>query len=372
VKLSRRGAVLGLALPVGLAVALLLSGCGSDSGNGGGAPSAGGALGISCASGVLTAAGSTAQQNALAQWIKNYSGACSRANINYGGGGSGQGVAQFGQATIDFAGSDFPLAAGEEQQKADGRCKAGRAIDLPMVPGPIAIGYHVPGVPTLNLSASTLARIFSGAITNWSEPAIARDNPGVRLPALGIQSFHRSDGSGTSYNFTNYLANEAPADWPFGVNKNWPAPGGQGSKGTQGIAQGVKTTPGGIGYMELSYATQSNIPYAKVGNAAGRFVALTQANVVNFLAAAKVVGTGNDLRLAFDYGTPDPNAYPNVLVTYEIVCSTGNDPAKVGLLRSFLGYIASAPGQDTLRGQGYVPLPANLQARVQQAVASIH
>ena len=372
-RLSRHGAVIGVAA-VG---ALLLAGCGSDNGTGAAAPTPGAASGISCASGSLTASGSTAQQNAMAQWVKNYLAACSGANINYAGGGSGQGVQQFQQGTVDFAGSDFPLADGDEQQKADARCKSGPAINLPMVPGPIAVGFNVPGTTNLNLSASTLAKIFSGKITNWNDPAIAKDNPGVNLPSLGIQTFHRSDGSGTSYNFSNYLANEAKADWTFGANKNWPAPGGQGSKGTQGIAQGVKTTAGGIGYMELSFATQSNIPYAKVSNAAGQFVELTQDNVRNFLSKAKVVSTpgdgasSGDLKLAFDYGNTDSNAYPNLLVTYEIVCSKGNDPAKVGLIKDFLSYLSSKPGQSTLTGQGYVELPENLQSQVQQSIKAI-
>ena len=367
-KLSRHGGILSVAA-VG---ALLLTACGSDNGNGGAPPpSAGGSSGIACAQGSVTAAGSTAQQNAMAEWIKNYLGACSGANINYGGGGSGQGVQQFQQGTIDFAGSDFPLAPGDEQQKADARCKTGPAINIPMVPGPIAVGYNVPGVTSLSLSSGALAKIFSGKITNWNDPAIAKDNPGVNLPALGIQTFHRSDGSGTSYNFTAYLANEAKTDWTFGTNKNWPAPGGQGSKGTQGIAQGVKSTPGGIGYMELSFATQSNIPYAKVSNAGGQFVELTQDNVRNFLSKAKVVGSGNDLKLQFDYTNADANAYPNLLVTYEIVCSQGNNPAKTGLIKNFLSYISSGPGQQTLTGQGYVELPANLQTRVAQSVNAI-
>ena len=328
-------------------------------------------MSITCSSGSLTAAGSTAQQNAMAQWIKDYLNKCSGANINYGGGGSGQGVQQFTDAKIDFAGSDFPLAEGSEQQAADARCKAGPAINIPMVGGPIAIGYNVPGAKSLNLSASNLAKIFSGKITKWNDPAIARDNPGEQLPALGIQSFHRSDGSGTTYNFTNYLAHDAKTDWPFGTNKNWTAPGGQGAKGSQGVAQGVKSTPGGIGYFELSFATQSQIPYAAVGNADGKFVPLTQDNAVKFLSNAKVAGTGSDLKLEFDYGTTDTTAYPNLLVTYEIVCSKGNPPDKLPLLKDFLGYAASPAGQQELPGQGYISLPDNLRQQVQQTVKSL-
>lgn len=366
-KISRHGAALSLAA-VGV---LVLSGCGSDNGTGTTTSSSSAASSdITCASGSLTLAGSTAQQNAISEWIKNYIGKCSGANVNYGGGGSGAGVTQFEQGTIDFAGSDFPLSAAD-QPKADARCKSGTAINLPMVPGPIAVGYNVPGVSNLNLSSSTLAKIFSGKVTNWNDPAIAKDNPGVSLPTLGIQTFHRSDGSGTSFNFTNYLANEAKADWTFGANKNWPAPGGQGSKGTQGIAQGVKTTSGGIGYMELSFAKQSSISYAKVSNAAGQFVELTQDNTKNFLAKAKVVGTGNDLKLQFDYTNTDANAYPNLLVTYEIVCAKGNDAAKLPLIKNFLAYLASPSGQQILSGLGYVELPSNLQSKVADTVSSL-
>jgi phosphate transport system substrate-binding protein len=369
VKLHRHRAALGVLAGSGL----LLSACGSDTGGGTGpSTSPGGTVAIACSSGSLTAAGSTAQQNAIAQWIKDYLNKCSGANINYGGGGSGQGVQQFIDGKIDFAGSDFPLAEGKEQQAADARCKSGPAINIPMVGGPIAIGYNVPGVTTnLNLSAANLAKIFSGKITNWNDQAIAQDNPGVQLPALGIQSFHRSDGSGTTYNFTNYLVHDAKTDWTSGTNKNWTAPGGQGAKGSQGVAQGVKSTPGGIGYFELSFATQSQIPYATIGNAEGKFIPLTQDNAVRFLSAAKVVGTGGDLTLQFDYATIEATAYPNLLVTYEIVCSKGNAADKLPLLKNFLGYAASPSGQQGLPGQGYISLPENLQQQAQRAISSL-
>lgn len=353
--------------------ALLLTACGSDTGGGAElATNPGATAAITCSAGALTAAGSTAQQNAIAQWTKAYINKCSGANINYSGGGSGQGVQQFTDGKIDFAGSDFPLAEGKEQQAADARCKSGPAINVPMVGGPIAVGYNVPGLAkSLNLSAGTLAKIFSDKITNWNDPAIVKDNPGAQLPSLGIQSFHRSDGSGTTYNFTNYLSNDAKADWAFGVNKNWTAPGGQGAKGSQSVAQGVKSTPGGIGYFELSFATQSQIPYAAVSNAAGTFVPLTMDNAVKFLSQAKVTGTGGDLKLRFDYATTDATAYPNLLVTYEIVCSKGNAADKLPLLKNFLGYAASSAGQQELPGQGYIPLPDNLRQQVQQVIGSL-
>lgn len=364
------------AVPCVLAAsAVALAACGSDNNNAKSAadPSTGGASTptIVCAKGTLQLAGSTAQTNAMSEWIKNYQTQCPGATINYGGGGSGQGVQNFTDGTIDVAGSDFPLAAGAEHGAADKRCKTGTAIDLPMVPGPIAVGYNVPGVESLSLSASTLAKIFSGRITKWNDSAIKRDNPGVDLPGAGIQTFHRSDGSGTSYNFSNYLANDAKSDWSYGANKAWPAPGGQGEKGTAGIAQGVKSTPGGIGYMELSYATQNHIPYAKVGNSTGKSVELTTANVVSFLAKSTVTGDGGDMPLTFDYASPAAHAYPNVLVTYEIVCSKGNAADKVDLIKGFLRYIASDEGQSVLPANGYVRLPANIQHQVQDAIKTI-
>ncbi|HVV19925.1 MAG TPA: phosphate ABC transporter substrate-binding protein PstS, partial [Pseudonocardiaceae bacterium] len=346
-KIKRHGAaVLGLAA----AGTLLLAACGTDNNStgstgGSGGSSAASTANIKCPSGSanLTLAGSTAQAAAVSLWSKNYENACASVNINNGLGGSGAGVSQFQAGTVDWAGSDYALSA-KDKPKADARCKSGPAIDLPMVPGAIAVGYNLPGVSSLNLSASTLAKIFSGKITKWDDAAIKADNPGANLPSTGIQTFHRSDTSGTSYNFSNYLANEAKTDWTYGANKQWPGPGGQGDKGSSLVAKDVKNTAGGIGYFELSYATQSSIPYAKVGNAAGKFVELTQQNTTNFISKAQVTGTGNDLTLAFDYTNTDTDAYPAVLVTYEIVCSKGNDPAKLDALKDFLSYAASTDG----------------------------
>jgi phosphate transport system substrate-binding protein len=369
VKINYRAAAVGIAAAG--AAALVLAGCGSDNNStGGSATSSGSASNISCQSGTLTSGGSTAQQNAISAWNKTYEAACGGATINYQGVGSGAGVTQFSSGTLDFAGSDFALDS-SDQSGADARCKSGPAINLPLAPGGIALGYNIPNVTKLNLSSGNLAKIFSGKITNWNDPAIAKDNSGTTLPNLPIQTFHRSDSSGTSYNFTNYLANEAKSDWTVGANKNWPAPGGQGEKGSSLVASSVKATAGGIGYFEQSYATQNNLPMASVSNAAGQFVPLTTENVANFLAKAKVVGSGNDLKLQFDYTNTDANAYPDLLVTYEIVCSKGNASAKLPLIKGFLGYAASSAGQASLTSQGYVPLPAELQTKVASAVSSL-
>jgi phosphate transport system substrate-binding protein len=362
-------------ISVTLAGTLALAACGTNSNGTSNSPSATGSTAasasISCASGALTLSGSTAQANAMSAWIKAYQTACSGATINYGGGGSGAGVTQFQQGTVDFAGSDFPLSS-TQQPDADKRCGSGnKAINLPMVAGAVSIGYNLPGVSGLQLSASTLAKIFGGKITKWDDPAIKADNPSATLPSTGIQTYHRSDGSGTTYNLVNYLSNDAKADWSYGVNKNWPAPGGQGAKGSSAVAQGVKSTVGGIGYFELSYATQNSISTAKVGNGKGAFVDPTIANVVSFLSKATVVGTNGDLALAFDYTNPDTSAYPAALVTYEIVCKSGNKSAQLPLIKSFLTYTSGPAGQAVLESNGYVKLPANLQQQVSTAVGTL-
>jgi phosphate transport system substrate-binding protein len=375
VKLQRYAAFAG----TGLVAALALSACGSDNNSpsaGGSTPAGGGSSSssssaISCGSGTLTLAGSSAQKNAIDKFTKDYQTACSGATINYNPSGSGAGVTSFEQKQVDFAGSDFPLS-GADVAKANARCTGGQAVDLPMVPGAIAVMYNVSGVSSpLNLSATTLAKIFNGKITTWNDAAITKDNPGVTLPGTKITSFHRSDKSGTSFNFSNYLNHTDAADFPAKANKQWPGSGGQGENGSSGVAQAVKTTAGGIGYAELSYATSNSLPAAKVGNAQGQFVEASTANASAFIAKAKINQTGNDIQLAFDYTYSDPNAYPAVLVTYEIACDKGNDSAQLPLIKGFLSYMSSTTAQAELPAAGYVTLPTNIQSLVATAVAAL-
>ncbi|HET9171937.1 MAG TPA: phosphate ABC transporter substrate-binding protein PstS [Actinospica sp.] len=361
-KFQRYGAVAGVAV----AAALALSACGSDN-NGGSTTSttsaAGGSTGsaASCPSGTLNAAGSTAQANALSQFIKDYQGKCPGVTVNYNADGSGAGVTAFIQKQADFAGSDFALNSTQAAQvKSSGRCGSGEGVDIPAVGGAISVIYNVPGVTTsLNLSAKNLAGIFNGTITTWNDPAIAADNKGVTLPSTKIQPFYRSDASGTSYNFSNYLNNLGGF---AAANKQWPGKAGQGAKGSSGVAAKVKSTVGGIGYAEISYATQNNLTYAKVSNAAGAFVPLTQANASAFIAQAKIEQSGEDTKAVFNYQYSSPTAYPAVLVTYEIACGTGNDSTALPLIKGFLSYVVSNTAQGELTGLGYVPLPASVQS----------
>ena len=371
-KLQRYAAVAG----AGLIAAAALSACGSDNNTptasgSSASSSASSSSSISCGSGTLTLAGSSAQANAIAKWTKDYQAACSGATINYNPSGSGAGVTSFEQKQVDFAGSDFPLS-GADVAKADARCTGGKAVDLPMVPGAIAVLYNVSGVTApLNLSASTLAKIFNGKITTWNDPAIAKDNSGVTLPSTKITSFHRSDKSGTSFNFSNYLHNVAPSDFSAAANKQWPGTGGQGANGSSGVAQAVKTTDGAIGYAEISYATANSLQTAKVGNAQGQFVAASTDAASAFISKAKINQVGNDIQLAFDYTYSDPAAYPAVLVTYEIACDKGNDTAQLPLIKGFLTYASSTAAQAELPAAGYVTLPTNIQSLVATAVSAL-
>ncbi|WP_143765598.1 phosphate ABC transporter substrate-binding protein PstS [Catenulispora acidiphila] len=321
---------------------------------------------ITCAKGTLSGQGSTAQNTAIVKFIKDFQTQCGNdTNVSYNGTGSGPGVTAFIQKQADFAGSDYPLSSAQQPQ-ADARCTSGKALSVATVPGIISVMYNIPGVTKLNLSASNLGKIFNGKITKWNDPAIAADNAGVTLPALAIQTFHRSDASGTSFNFSNYLNKTAPTDFPAAANKQWPGTGGQSAQGSKGVAQSVKTTSGAIGYAEVSYATSSQLNTAVIGNAAGKFVPLTPANASNFISKAKVDTTGGNYLFNFDYTYSADDAYPAVLVTYEIVCSAGNDSAKLPLLKNFLAYTAGSGAQSQLEGLGYVALASDQQSAVAQ------
>ena len=318
---------------------------------------------INCANGTLSGQGSSAQNAAVVKFIKDFQTKCGNStNISYNATGSGPGVTAFIQKQADWAGSDYALNA-DQQKTADARC-GGKALSVGTIPGAIAVMYNVPGVDKLNLSAANLGKIYNGTIAKWNDQAIAADNPGVTLPDLAIQTFHRSDASGTSFNFSNYLNKTAPSDFPTAANKQWPVSKGQSAQGSKGVAQAVQSTSGAIGYAEVSYATTNNLKTAAVGNAAGKFVPLTIANASNFISKAQVDTADGNYKFNFDYTYANDNAYPAVLVTYEIACSSGNDSGKLPLLKNFLAYTANNSAQSQLEGLGYVALSSDQQSKV--------
>ena len=324
--------------------------------------------GFSCADGSLRSSGSTAQGKVMEQWIADFNSMCS-ANLNaYGGGGSGKGVADFLANQVDFAGSDSALTADQLATAKASRCAGNDALNLPMVTGPIALAYNLSGVQDLTLTPSVIAQIFNGKISNWNDPAIAAINPGVTLPTLAIQAVHRAEDSGTTDNFTNYLATAAPADWTIPHSKSWTAPGGVAAQGSDGVSKQIKSTEGSIGYVEWGFAVDDGLSVAKVDNGGGA-VELTAESAGKAVEAATITGTGKDLTLKIDYTTKVPGVYPIVLVTYEIVCSGGNGNLGA-LLKSFLGY-TSTDGQASLEELGAAPLPASIQTKVIASVSTI-
>ncbi|MCF3136130.1 phosphate ABC transporter substrate-binding protein PstS [Streptomyces olivochromogenes] len=370
-KLQRKNRLRALSLgAVAVSGALALTACGSDDtgkkDDAGKSTASASAGSIKCddAKGQLLADGSSAQKNAIDAWVKQFSQACG-VQINYKGSGSGAGVTAFTQGQVAFAGSDSALKP-EEVTASKQVCKDGQGIDLPMVGGPIALGYNVPGVDNLVLDSQTIAKIFDSKIKNWNDAAIKKLNPDAKLPDLKIQAFHRSEDSGTTDNFTKYLIATSPNDWKYSGGKAWQAKGGQAASGSAGVAQGVKQNSGAIGYFELSYAKDMTSVAIKTG--ASTPVKPSVESATADIAAAKVIGTGKDMALQLDYATKADNAYPITLVTYEILCDKGNKADTLPATKAFLRYIASEDGQKVLSENDYAPIPADIIAKVRTTI----
>jgi phosphate transport system substrate-binding protein len=338
----------------------------SSAGSGSAAGGAFEAAGFTCATGTLRSSGSTAQGKVMAELITSYNAKCGATIGDYGGGGSGKGITDFVSGQTDFGGSDSALKDDDRAAARDKRCEASDAIDLPMVTGPIAVAYHLSGVDKLVLTPNVLSGIFGGTITTWNDAAISAINPGVTLPDLAISTVHRAEDSGTTDNFTKYLA--AAGGWTFEGGKAWTAPGGIGAQGSDGVAKAVADTEGSIGYVEWGFATQEKLAMAEIDNGSGP-VALTAESAGKAVAAATVVGTDGDLALKLDYATSEAGAYPIILVTYEIVCAGGNGDV-APLLKSFLGY-AVTDGQALFADLGAAPLPESIRAQVETAVKAL-
>jgi phosphate transport system substrate-binding protein len=364
VKNGSRLAALGGVVVAG---ALALGACGSDANQGASAVPSGD---IDCATGTVNSAGSSAQKNAVEEWTKVYSAKCSGAMLNYNPSGSGAGIEAFTQGQVAFAGSDSALDE-EEAAAAQKRCAGAKAVNLPMVVGPVAVIYNVEGVTGLKLSPKLVADIFAGKIKKWNDPAVAAENPGAKLPSTDIKPVYRADESGTTQNFTAYLKATAPDSWTWEPEKKWPARAGQGANKSDGVTAQVKSGAGTISYVEMSYAENNKLQTALIKNGAGEYTRLSADTASKAVAGAKVVGTGNDVALEVDYATKTPGAYPIVLVTYEIACEKGLPAEQAEFVKSFLTYTSSADGQNALKGIGYAPLPTEVLTRVQASVKAL-
>jgi phosphate transport system substrate-binding protein len=319
----------------------------------------------------LKASGSTAQANAMARFVKAFEQACPGHTVDYTPKGSGAGISEFTGNQTDFAGSDSTLGPSES---ADAQHRCGSpAWQLPVVFGPIAITYNVSGLASLILDGQTAAKIFNGGITKWNDRAIQELNPGASLPAEPIQVVFRSDESGTTDNFQKYLDAASKGAWGRGAGKKFNGGVGEGAKGNDGSAAAVKSNDGSITYSEWSFAKAQHLDMAKIVTSAGPDpVAIGTDSVSKTIAGAAIVGQGNDLALDTTsfYRPNQPGAYPIVLATYEIVCSTYPDPQVGAAVKAFLQSTIGA-GQNGLADNGYIPVPDGFMSRLSAAVNAI-
>ncbi len=314
----------------------------------------------------LTGAGATFPNVIYSDWILTYNAAHSDVQFNYQSIGSGGGIRQFSDGTVDFGASDAPMS--------DSAIAAinGNVLHIPTVLGAVVVTYNLPGVTTqLKFTPAIIADIFLGKLTKWNDARIAALNSGVTLPATDILVVHRSDGSGTSYIFTDYLSKVSP-DWQTTVGKgtsvNWPV--GLGGKGNEGVAATVGQTPGSIGYVELAYADKNKLAYGALQNRSGKFINPTLDAVTAALSSAmKTMDASTDFRVSIT-DAPGATAYPIASMTYLLLRKTYDDPAKAKALVNFVWW-GETVGQGKATSLGYAPLPEALRPWIQAKLKSI-
>lgn len=310
---------------------------------------------------LINGAGATFPYPIYSKWFDSYAKVDPSVRFNYQSIGSGGGQKQILAETVDFGASDGPMSD-------DNLAKAPRKLlHIPTVAGAVVVSYNLPGSPKLKLDGATLADIYFGKITKWNDPRIAEQNRDVNLPEQDIVVVHRSDGSGTSYIFTDFLGSVS-SEWKQKVGKstsvNWPA--GLGGKGNEGVSGQVKQVPGAIGYVELAYALQNKLPYADIKNASGNYITPSIDSVVAALATATIP---DDFRFSM-VNPPGESAYPIAGTTWLLVYQEQKDPLKGRKLVEFLKW-AYSEGEKMASLLDYAPLPANVQARVMQRVSEI-
>lgn len=340
----------------------------SESESGGGAPA-------TEVSGEIAGAGSTAQQASQEAWIAEFENANGGATISYDGVGSGGGREQFISGGVAFAGSDTPLSESEgELGKAIKRCEPGELVEVPNYISPIAIVFNLPGVEELKLEPETLAEIFNQEIENWNDPKIAKENPGVELPETRIVPVNRSDESGTTENFTDYLSKVAPSVWTHEVSGDWPVKGGEAASGTSGVIEAVSSGEGAIGYADASQAGELGKALIKVGKTWAEPSAEAAAKVLDLSKEDPELEKGQKNVIAFeiDRKTEASGVYPIILVSSMIGCTKYKSADEAALVKAYFEYAISPGGQElAAEAAGSAPLSAALTKKVEAAVAAI-
>jgi phosphate transport system substrate-binding protein len=354
-------------------LALTLSGCGSDDplGRAGIEPPGGGVVVDGPAvSGTFAGAGASSLEAAMDAWRAQFQGAHTRATVNYDPIGSGGGRRQLLAGGAVFAGSDQVLSDAEIRESMQ-VCGPEGAIDLPIYISPIAVAFNLPGIETVNLSPDNLARIFTGELSRWDDPALAADNPHVDLPDLAITPVHRSDDSGTTANFADYLAAVAPDVWTWDVSGVWPLTGGDSAQGTSGVVNAVQQTTGAITYADASRVGALGTAAIRVGD---EWVGVSPEGAAAAVdASPRLEGRHeHDLAIAVDRATDVPGAYPLVLVSFAVVCLQYPSEAEASFVRQFIGFTASDAGQQVAAHvAGSAPISPALAAGIRTSLAAI-
>jgi phosphate transport system substrate-binding protein len=350
-----------------LALGTVLAGCGGSPNGETSAPEAAQGAADNAQSTVkverLTGAGATFPYPIYSKWFDAYKNT-KGVEINYQSVGSGAGIKQLANQTVDFGASDAPLKDDEIKKMPS------PVVHIPTVAGAVVLAYNLPGAPSnLKLDGKAIAGIYLGSVKKWNDPAISSLNAGAKLPSTPIVVAHRSDGSGTSYIFTNYLATVSPS-WKskVGAGKSVDWPVGLGGKGNDGVAGIVKQAPGGIGYVELAYAKQNKLPYAMVKNAAGQFI-VPDVESVTAAAQGASAKLQQDIRASI-VNSAGAKAYPIAGFTYILAYTTQKDADKGQSLKDFLKW-AMEDGQGMASALDYAPLPTDVVAINEKAIDSI-
>ena len=313
----------------------------------------------------LTGAGATFPNPIYTKWFDAYNKKTG-VQINYQSIGSGGGIRQFTEGTVDFGATDGPMNADQIQ------AVAGNVVHLPTVLGSVVVTYNLPslGATQIRLDGATLVDIFMGRITKWNDRRITALNPGVALPNMDLIVVHRSDGSGTTYVFTDYLTKYS-REWKdkvgFATSVNWPV--GLGGKGNEGVTQQVKQVEGALGYVELIYAVANKLPYAQVKNAAGEFVVPTLESATAAAGSVKLPKT-TDFRVSIT-NAPGKDAYPISSYTWLLVKLDNKDAAKAKLIRDFLAWMITDEAQGMAKSLDYAPLPADVRALIGERIRTL-
>ncbi|OQO93043.1 phosphate ABC transporter substrate-binding protein PstS [Saccharomonospora piscinae] len=352
-----------IALPAAAALTFGIAACGSANEESSGQGGDGSGL-----SGTISGAGASSQEAAQKAWQASFLDANPDVTVNYDPIGSGGGREQFVSGGSDFGGTDAFL---DDEELAGAQERCGEVVEIPTYVSPVAVVFNLEGVEELNLKPATIAKIFNQEITNWNDPEIAADNPDADLPDQAITPVNRSDESGTTENFVEYLTAAAPEDWPHEVSGDWPVQGGEAAQGTSGVVQAVANGNGAIGYADASMAGDLGTVKVGVGE---EFVSYSPEAAAKVLEVSERIEGRGDYSFAYELArdTTEEGTYPIVLVSYALACANYDDADTAEVVKAYFDYMISSEGQQaSAENAGSAPISDALRQELQPAVDAI-